>query len=78
MIVLAFGIVKEIFGAPVLAIELTEAATVGGLKNILEEKYPRLKQLASYMVAVNNEYAQPNQMIFVEDEIAIIPPVSGG
>lgn len=76
--ILAFGIVKEIFGASVLDIELTDAATVVELKIVLEQKYPRLKQLASYMVAVNNEYAGPNQRISGKDEIAIIPPVSGG
>ena len=44
----------------------------------LEEKYPRLKELASYMVAVNDEYASTNIAINENDEIAIIPPVSGG
>ncbi|HRH48070.1 MAG TPA: MoaD/ThiS family protein [Panacibacter sp.] len=78
MSILAFGIVKEIFGASVLDIELTDAATVVELKIVLEQKYPRLKQLASYMVAVNNEYAGTNQIITGKDEIAIIPPVSGG
>lgn len=76
--ILAFGIVKEIFGSSVLDIELTDAATVVELKIVLEQKYPRLKQLVSYMVAVNNEYAGPNQKISGKDEIAIIPPVSGG
>jgi molybdopterin converting factor subunit 1 len=75
--VLAFGIAKEIFGKTAIDIELNEM-TVAALKKNLEEKYPRLKQLATYMVAVNNEYAQPTQYINSDDEIAIIPPVSGG
>lgn len=76
--ILAFGIVKEIFGVSILDIELNDASTVHELKTMLEEKYPRLKQLASYMVAVNNEYAHTSQPITNKDEIAIIPPVSGG
>jgi molybdopterin converting factor small subunit len=34
--------------------------------------------LASYMVAVNNEYADDTSLVTQRDEIAIIPPVSGG
>lgn len=76
--ILAFGIVKEIFGNSAIEVDINTVATVEQLKVQLEEKYPRLKQLASYMVAVNNEYAQQEQLIEIKDEIAIIPPVSGG
>jgi molybdopterin converting factor subunit 1 len=76
--VLAFGIAKDIFGASSVNIQLADDATTAALKAILEEKYPRLKQLASYMVAVNNEYADDNGTIQARDEVAIIPPVSGG
>lgn len=75
--ILAFGIVKEIFGASTIEVELNNA-TVAALKNLLEEKYPRLKQLTSYMIAVNNEYAKGDDVVAARDEIAIIPPVSGG
>lgn len=75
--VLAFGIVKEIFGGAKAEIEINDS-TVTTLKNALEEKYPRLQQLASYMIAVNDEYAELTQNIQSKDEIAIIPPVSGG
>ena len=76
--VLAFGVTKEIFGSSLVSLELTNDATIYNLKYVLEQQYPRLKQLASYMVAVNNEYALPGDTIHERDEIAIIPPVSGG
>jgi molybdopterin converting factor subunit 1 len=76
--VLAFGVAKEIFGAGQVSLELTNDATIYNLQYVLEQQYPRLKQLASYMVAVNNEYALPGDTIHERDEIAIIPPVSGG
>lgn len=76
--VLAFGIAKDIFGAPVIEIDLREQVTAGILKQSLEERYPRLKQLASYLVAVNNEYAEDGSVITDRDEVAVIPPVSGG
>ncbi len=76
--VLAFGVAKEIFGSSAVSLELTNDATIYNLKYVLEQQYPRLKQLASYMVAVNTEYALPGDTIHERDEIAIIPPVSGG
>jgi hypothetical protein len=42
----------------IVTVELADNATTADLKASLEAKYPRLKQLASYMVAVNNEYAE--------------------
>jgi len=76
--ILAFGIAKDIFGASVIRIDLPDTALAGDLKTALEEKYPRLKQLASYLLAVNNEYAADDLPLNQHDEIAVIPPVSGG
>jgi molybdopterin converting factor small subunit len=74
----AFGIAKEIFGSSTISLQLTNDATVYNLKYLLEREYPRLKQLASDMVAINNEYALDGETVHQQDEIAIIPPVSGG
>ena len=75
---MAFGIAKDIFGSSSVSVEMVNDATVYNLKYALEKQYPGLKQLASYMVAVNNEYALTEDVIHPCDEIAIIPPVSGG
>ncbi|MES2809312.1 MAG: MoaD/ThiS family protein [Bacteroidota bacterium] len=76
--ILAFGIAKEIFGGTTINLDVDNDATVSNLKYLLEGKYPRLKKLAAYMVAVNSEYALDGDTITERDEIAIIPPVSGG
>ena len=76
--ILAFGIAKDIFAASSITIPLADGADTAALKATLEKQFPRLKQLASYMVAVNNEYAQDKASITERDEVAIIPPVSGG
>ena len=76
--ILAFGIVKDIFGAASNEIEIDTTISIAGFKDILEQKYPGLKNISSYAVAVNNEYASEDIMITEKDEIAIIPPVSGG
>jgi molybdopterin synthase sulfur carrier subunit len=74
----AFGIAKEIFRKPSLELELKEKLNVADLKAILENKYPLLKELGTYMIAVNNDYGEDSTIISLKDEIAIIPPVSGG
>lgn len=76
--ILAFGIVKDIFKGPSVNVEVNSILNVEELKLVLEEKFPELKRLASYMVAVNNEYAMTKDSIQPNDEVAIIPPVSGG
>lgn len=78
MKVLAFGIAKDIFTNSIVDVHLTSDSTVKELKTLLEEKYPGLHELGSYMVAVNNEYASNDDVIHEGDEVAVIPPVSGG
>lgn len=73
-----FGIARDICGGPTLRLELPDPATAGHLKQLLVEQYPRLGQLASFLLAVNEEYAEPDLRLSPEDEIAVIPPVSGG
>ena len=76
--ILAFGIAKEILGGTAISINFSDGVSVLEIKTILEEQYPRLKQLTSFAIAVNGEYAKPETIISPGDEIAIIPPVSGG
>jgi len=74
----AFGITREIVGKRELVIEMNGDKTVSGLRKILDEKYPGMKGLKSLLIAVNNEYADDTTLLKDEDEIALIPPVSGG
>ena len=76
--ILAFGISKDIFGNASINLEIMDNSTVDNLKRTLEDIYPRLSKLASFMVAINNKYGLPGEIISEKDEIAIIPPVSGG
>ena len=63
MKVLAFGIVKDIFSNSQIDIALSHGDNVSVLKNTIEENYPQLKDLGSYMIAVNNEYAEACDII---------------
>ena len=73
-----FGIAREICGGPSTELDFPENGTAGELKARLGEVFPRLAGLGSFFVAVNEEYAEAATVIFENDEIAIIPPVSGG
>lgn len=76
--VLAFGIAKEIFNSTVIKITVEEGYSVAQLREKLALQYPELGRLRFYMVAVNSEYATDDMVINEGDEVAIIPPVSGG
>jgi molybdopterin converting factor subunit 1 len=74
----AFGISREIIGSKILEMELPEGYPVSDFKKDLFLKYPALLDLRSLYVAVNNEYASEESVLQEGDEIALIPPVSGG
>lgn len=76
--VLAFGIVRDIFGDDKISVDVDDNTDTEQLRTILEAQYPELKKLESFMIAVNEEYAQGSVVINQGDEVAIIPPVSGG
>ena len=48
------------------------------LKQKLKNSFPDFGKLSSLAVAVNSEYAEDSESLNQGDEIAIIPPVSGG
>ena len=74
----AFGIAREIVGKSNLVLDVNEGASVQEMKVILFQHYPNLESLTSMFVAVNHSYADDYTILGEEDEIALIPPVSGG
>ncbi len=75
---LSFGVAKDIIGHRFMDWELPEGATVADLRTQLIERFPRLEALASVRMAVNSEYAHEEHLLEANDEVALIPPVSGG
>lgn len=73
----AFGIAREILNTRELLFE-SDARTLGEIREALNLQYPALKALKSLFVAVNLQYAGDDQEVLETDEIALIPPVSGG
>ena len=52
--------------------------SINNLDKQLTEKYPDFSKLAAFSVAVNQEYMDDDYQLQAFDEVAIIPPVSGG
>ncbi len=71
-----FASFAEVLGASHATISVPEPATVAGLRTALSALSPRLALRP--LVAVNEEYARDDQLISASDEVAVIPPVSGG
>lgn len=80
MEVLLFGIAKDIVGKSQLQFLETDKVpnSVLELKKMISQSYPEFSKLSSIAVAVNSEYAKDDVSLSWNDEIAIIPPVSGG
>ena len=75
---LLFGVTKDIIGPSPYSYKLITGTTANDLIESLIEKYPSLANLNSLAVAVNGEYASRQTQLKTGDEIALIPPVSGG
>jgi molybdopterin converting factor subunit 1 len=74
-----FSVVRERAGLSELHLELPAGATVGSAAAKLTQRYPAIGELASRVeYAVNQSYAQPAILLKDGDELALIPPVSGG
>ncbi|HZW79659.1 MAG TPA: molybdopterin converting factor subunit 1 [Candidatus Deferrimicrobiaceae bacterium] len=77
--VLFFGMLKDLAGRSSDTLELPEGSTLTDLLKHYEERIPRLKNSFSSMaVAVNQEYATAATKLKLGDEVALLPPVSGG
>ncbi len=76
--IILFGITKEIVGKSSISVDLAEETSVAQLMLELKQQYPALQTLKSLAVAVNSEYAEADLRLRTGDEIALIPPVSGG
>jgi molybdopterin converting factor subunit 1 len=74
-----FARLREIMGSEAVVVPVSGGATVADLRRGLELLWPEARGVVSKSaIAVNNEYAEPDQRIAAGDEVALIPPVSGG
>ena len=77
--VLLFGSLREAAGAKELSVALPERARVVALRELLVASQPAFEKLAGRLrVAVNREFATDEAVLADGDEVAFLPPVSGG
>lgn len=73
-----FASYREAAGRSEETCELRAGSRVGQLVAVLEERFPRLRLRGSGLVAVNRQYVADDAELAEGDEVAFIPPVSGG
>ena len=79
MKIISFGITKDITGSLFMDFDTGEKPiSIVAFKEVLFEQYPALRDLKTLSFAINNAYANENTMVSNQDELALIPPVSGG
>jgi molybdopterin converting factor subunit 1 len=70
---------RDIAGSAEERVALAEGATVGALWELLVVRYPRLRGYSGKLLyAVNQEFGALATELHDGDEVAFIPPVSGG
>ena len=77
--ILFFGAVRDIVGCREDSLELPSGGRLGQVFDTYADRFPRLRDMASSLVlARNQEFADPSSVLADGDEVAFLPPVSGG
>jgi molybdopterin synthase catalytic subunit len=77
--ILFFGMLKDLLAKASDSVEVPDGASVGDVLSEYVRRFPQLKDsLSSLAVAVNQHYTGPETVLKAGDEVALLPPVSGG
>lgn len=72
-----FASSRELVGENEVQINFADKTTVGNLRKKIVEMYPALSKI-TFVIAVNHKVTDDSTVIDHSDEVAILPPVSGG
>ena len=74
-----FAAMRDLAGDDSANVELPDGATVGDLRRELGKQLPLARSLLNRSgIAVNQDVAENDRPLQATDEVAVIPPVSGG
>jgi molybdopterin synthase catalytic subunit len=77
--VLFFGVLKDLTGRTGEEIELPAGAQVGSVFERYAAEFPRFREIErSILLARNQQFARASEALAEGDEVALLPPVSGG
>ena len=77
--VVYLGMLREIAGCQRETVQLNDADTLAELYDQIQQRMPKLQDFrGAIALAVNYEYASGTVVLRENDEVALIPPVSGG
>jgi molybdopterin converting factor subunit 1 len=77
--ILLFGAAADRAGTRQTELSVREGTTLGDLWPALADRYPGLAPMRDTLAfAVNGEYARAEAKVSPGDEVAVLPPVSGG
>ncbi|MFB3921686.1 MAG: molybdenum cofactor biosynthesis protein MoaE [Terriglobia bacterium] len=77
--VLFFGVAHDLTGFAQEQLEIGAGETLADVQRRYEARFPRLREMTgSLLTAVNQEIADPSRILREGDEVAFMPPVSGG
>jgi molybdopterin converting factor subunit 1 len=77
--VLFFGILRDIVGLREDRLEVPDGGELRWVFEHYASRFPRLKEMsASIVLARNQQFAAPSDTLAAGDEVAFLPPVSGG
>ena len=77
--VLFFGVLKDLAARSTDTLELPDGAVAGDVLRHYERHVPSGNtMLSSVAISVNQEYSSPETRLHAGDEVALLPPVSGG
>jgi len=73
-----FGPAEELAGAAKAVLNVEDGMTLGGLAGQIAARWPKLGDAPGMRLAVNRRYVALDHLLCEGDEIAVIPPVTGG
>lgn len=76
--VYAFGVSKDIIGKKQFEMSIPEDSSVSEFKQLIVDQYPRFRDITGFHIAIGDEYARDEDSISNDDQLSILPPVSGG
>ena len=77
--ILFLGPARDLAGVETASVEVSDGTTAASVRAVISANFPRIKiALPTMRIAVNQTFVSDEYMLRAGDEVALIPPVSGG